>query len=360
MTLAALSWALVVATYKRDNILLRCIRQAIEQSRPPTEIIIVDGSPDWEKTRDRVMAELATTCPEIRWIYVPAKRPSSTEQRNQGIRLARADILFVIDDDSLLYSDCAEQILRIYEADESHAVAGVNAMHVPQAPDQPFEARDDYISERGSTKRYGLLARLIRFLLRADDIFVPYDAEFPCHPIPAAIRGLRIGTRPLMAGWGMTFRRAVCLNEPFEETLSRYAAGEDSDMGYRASRHGLLLTALEARLCHVGAEGGRLPPYIVALLGNLNPLVLHRLYSTNLKRSRRRLVRLMARRFFILLCKDLASRKMSLPNARGLMAAWGQLDYVFSRSEAHLRAWYPEFQKRLIEKSVSRPHAADF
>jgi GT2 family glycosyltransferase len=348
--LKPLSWALVVATYRRAHILPRCILLAVEQTRPPAEVIVVDASPDWEKTRDKILTEIAASRPEIRWVYVQAERPSSTAQRNQGTRLAGADLLFLIDDDSLMYPDCAEQILRIYEADEGRAVAGVNAMHVPQAPDEPGAPPGGPLSEHGTTKQYGLLARLVRWLLRADDLFVPYDADFPSHAIPPGVQRLPIGTRPLMAGWGMTFRRDICLKEPFDEILSRYAAGEDSDMGYRASRHGLLLTALEARLCHIGATGGRLPPYVVALLGNLNPLVMHRLYSTDLKRSRRRSRRLLARRFLILLCKDLAKGKISLPNARGIMGAWRWLGYVFSRSEVELRAWYPGFQKQLIER----------
>jgi GT2 family glycosyltransferase len=232
-------------------------------------------------------------------------------------------------------------------------VAGVNAMHVPQPPDQPSDTPGGPVSEHGTTKHYGVLARLIRWLLRADDLFVPYDADFPRHPIPPAVQRLPIGTRPLMVGWGMTFRRDISLKEPFDEILSRYAAGEDSDMGYRASRHGLLLTALEARLCHIGASGGRLPAYVVALLGNLNPLVMHRLYSTDLKRSRRRSRHLLARRFLILFCKDLARRQFAVPNARGILGAWRRLGYVFSRSEAELRAWYPTFQKQLIERCTA-------
>ncbi len=345
-----LSWALVVATYQRAHILPRCLRLAAEQTRPPAEIIVVDASPDWEKTRDLVLTELATAHPAIRWLYVQAERPSSTAQRNQGTRLAHADVLFLIDDDSLMYPDCAEQILRVYEADVGQAVAGVNAMHVPQPPDQPSAAPKGRLSEHGTTKQYGLVARLVRWLLRADDLFVPYDADFPQHTLPPAVAQLSIGTRPLMAGWGMTFRRNICLKEPFDEILSRYAAGEDSDMGYRASRHGLLLTALEAHLCHIGATGGRLPPYVVALLGNLNPLVMHRLYSTDLQRSRRRSRGLLARRFLILLCKDLAKGRLSLPNARGILGAWRWLGPVFSQSEAELRAWYPTFQKQLIER----------
>jgi GT2 family glycosyltransferase len=288
----------------------------------------------------------------MRWTYVPAERRSLTAQRNQGIRLATQETLFLIDDDSLMYPDCAEQILRIYEADEHQAVAGVNAVHVPAPPDGADDAPAQGPSEYGTTKQYSPLARLVRGALRADDLFVPYDADFPQHAIPDAVQKLRIGTRPLMAGWGMTFRRAICLKEPFEEILSFYAAGEDSDMGYRASRHGLLLTALDAKLCHVGSTGGRLSPFVVAALGNLTPLVLHRIYSTDLNRSRKRSRGLLWRRSLILLAKDLSKRKWSLPNARGIWFARRWLEHVFSQSEPELRAWYPEFQKKLIEKDT--------
>lgn len=353
-----LSWALVIATYRREHILPRCLRLAVQQTRPPAEIIVVDSSPDWEKTRDAVRAELAAVHPAIRWTYVAAEKRSSASQRNQGARLATADVLFLIDDDSLMYPDCAEQILRIYEADLGGAVAGVNAVHVPAPPDEPADPLAQNPSEHGTTKQYGLVARLVRGLLRADDVFVPYDADFPHRPLPAEVAKLPIGTRPLMVGWGMTFRRDICRREPFEEILSYYAAGEDSDMGYRASRHGLLLTALEGRLCHLGAGGGRLHPFVVAALGNLNPLVLHRLYTTDLARSRRRSRGLLWRRFWILLAKDLSRLRLSLPNARGILFAWRHLGVIFRKTEAELRAWYPDFQKRLLAAYSPPPAAA--
>ena len=46
----SLTWALVIATYKRENILLRCLQLAAIQTRLPKEIIVVDASPDYEKT----------------------------------------------------------------------------------------------------------------------------------------------------------------------------------------------------------------------------------------------------------------------------------------------------------------------
>ncbi len=347
------TWALVIATYRREHILPRCLRLAVQQTRPPSELIVVDASPGWEKTRDEVLLALAATPSQARLTYVAADKRSSASQRNQGVRLARADVVFLIDDDSLMYPDCAEQILRVYEGDEHGAVAGVNAMHVPAPPDQPDDAPARDPSEHGTTRQYGPLARLARRLLRADDVFVPYDADFPRHPIPEAVGKLAVGTRPLMVGWGMTFRRDVCLKEPFEDILTHYAAGEDSDMGYRASRHGLLLTALKANLCHLGAGGGRLGPYVVAALGNLNPLVLHRLYSTDLARSRRRSRDLLLRRALILMAKDLSHGRLTLPNARGALFALRWLGHIFSLQEAELRAWYPQFQKQLIDASAS-------
>src|SRR5262249_34568845 len=92
-----LTWALVIATYRREHILPRCLRLAAQQTRPPAEVIVVDASPNWEKTRDEILASVAAAHPAIRWAYVAAEQRSSAFQRNQGVRLAGADILFLID-----------------------------------------------------------------------------------------------------------------------------------------------------------------------------------------------------------------------------------------------------------------------
>ena len=72
-----LSWALVIATFKRAHILPRCLKFAALQTAPPSEIIVVDASPDWAATRAAVMSDLASQHEGIRWIYVEAERPSS-------------------------------------------------------------------------------------------------------------------------------------------------------------------------------------------------------------------------------------------------------------------------------------------
>jgi cellulose synthase/poly-beta-1,6-N-acetylglucosamine synthase-like glycosyltransferase len=121
-------------------VLSRCFALGAAQTRPPLEIIVVDASPGWENTRERVLREIASLWPGIRWHYVEAERRSSASQRNQGVRAASADVVFLLDDDSLMYPDCAAEIMRVYDADSGRSVVGVNATNVAVPPDASPEA----------------------------------------------------------------------------------------------------------------------------------------------------------------------------------------------------------------------------
>jgi len=107
------SWALVISTYNRKDVLLRCINTALTQTVPPAEVIVVDASADWEANREQVERAVAPSHPRVKFEYREARQKRLPAQRNQGIELATADVLFMIDDDSLMYPDCAEEILRV-------------------------------------------------------------------------------------------------------------------------------------------------------------------------------------------------------------------------------------------------------
>jgi len=350
MSDTGLNWAFIIPTYQREHILARCLRLAAQQTHPPAEIIVVDASPNWATTRDEIKTTVFRDHPSIHWQYVQADARSISCQRNQGLRLATSEIIFFFDDDSLMYPDCAEQIIKIYEADTKRRIAGINAVHIPVPPDQLDDLEVVRPSEHSATKQYGSLARLVRWLLDADNIFVPYDEDYPRHEMPEEVRDFKVGIVRLLAGWGMTFRRTICFREPFAEILRMYAAEEDSDMSYRASRHGPLLVAGDARLCHLGSKGGRSTPFLLAVFRNLNPVALHRLYSTDLSRSRRRERLLLTRRFLILLAKDFYRQKWSFPNARGVLLAFRLMNSIFKMSETDLNEWYPRFQKEMFKK----------
>jgi glycosyltransferase involved in cell wall biosynthesis len=350
----ALTWGLVVPTYNREDVLLRCLRLGAAQTRPPLEIIVVDSSPGWKSTQERVLREIAPLWPGIRWRYDEAERRSSASQRNQGVRAATADIVFLFDDDSLMYPDCAAEIMRVYEADSGRSVVGVNATNVPAPPDASPESQTSAPTEFTTAKNYGPLARWVRRILRADDIFIPYDRSFPAHPMPTAVAALAVDRWPMGAGWGMSFRREICLAEPFEEILINYAAGEDSDMSYRATRRGVYVGARHGKLCHLGSPTGRVPTFIWAVSNMLNPVALHGLYSTDRGRSRMLHRRMLSRRVLISAAKDVYYRRWTMPTTRAALLSLSKVGTVFRKSEHELRTWYPQFQAALYKRAQNR------
>src|SRR5438105_545340 len=72
-----LTWALVIATYQRPDMLLRCLRLAVQQTRPPRELVIIDASPNWKDVRDQARTVAARSSTHCVCIYEPAIKRSS-------------------------------------------------------------------------------------------------------------------------------------------------------------------------------------------------------------------------------------------------------------------------------------------
>jgi hypothetical protein len=152
----------------------------------------------------------------------------------------------------------------------------------------------------------------------------------------------------------MTFRREISLAEPFEEILINYAAGEDTDMSYRASRRGVYVGARHGRLCHLGSGSGKVPTFVWAACNMLNPVVLNALYSSDRRRSRILHRRMLARRVLISVAKDVYYRRWTMPTARGALLALSMVGTVFRKSEQELRTWYSQFQAALYKRAGDR------
>lgn len=343
-----LTWSLVVPTYMRAHILPRCVTQALLQSRLPKEIIIIDASPDWESTKAIIQALTATT--NVALIYEQAHTPSTTAQRNQGIRTASADVLFLIDDDSLMYDDCAEEIMKVYEADTDACILGASALQDNVPPDTHTATTEQHTSFTivSPPKETGL-RRLFKKLLNTQSTqFLPYDGNFPSHPIPEHLRHLNIGVIPFMTGSSMTFRRSVFESEQFNELFMRYAAGEDQDLSYRVSRKGLIINVLNARLCHLEVSGGRIPQFKVGVLSALNPAVLQQIHSPNRKQTNAQWKKILWRLLMINILKELSAREFSFQRTRAILFSLKILPEIHSRSGNELTQWYNSFQTTFL------------
>ncbi|HYT88092.1 MAG TPA: glycosyltransferase [Gemmataceae bacterium] len=353
-TVQPLRWALIVVTYNRGPALHRCVGYALGQTRPPQEIIIVDASTNWQEIRDSLFAQFARTHPEIRWEYQPARIRGITHQRNQAIELATSEIFFLIDDDSFMYPDCAEEIMRVYEADPAGAVAGVGAMLSETPPgdaEKPAAAAVPAPPSRPSLKQ-----RLTDFMERrvdADATLLPYDEAYPEHPLPPAVAALDVAVTRYLQGMRMTYRREVIQRERFNEMLWRYASTEDLDASYRASRHGALLNAFRARLYHALDPSGRLTRYVCSVLGLINMAALYRLHGRRPRALLRAFGARIALRVGANTLRDLARRRFTLPYARADLFALTQLGHISRMDEDALRRWLPAFQNDLIERNPS-------
>ena len=347
---APLTWSLVIATYNRAFILPKCLKLAISQSRPPKEIVVVDASEDWEATKGTLEDLFADAFRDIPLIYQKAKKASLTIQRNQGVDAASSDVVFLIDDDSLLYPGAAEEVMKVYEADTEKKILGASPVHESLPP--PDSDVDDLsnvpLHVSGSPKQTRL-RRLMKALLNTDGLdFLPYHDDFPKQIVPESLKDLHIAPIKYMTGSSMTFRKDIFEKERFCEVLLRYAAGEDQDFSYRVSTHGLIVNVIDAKLCHLEISGGRMSRYTVSIIQSLNPAVLQQLYSPQKHLMSKRWKRILWRRLLISCIKQVADRKWDFDEPRGIFFAIRTLGTIQNKPVDELVDWYQDFQLKLF------------
>lgn len=356
-----LTWAPCIATLNRHDVLMVALTHVLRQTRPPSEIIIVDASDNWTEGRDLAMARLSEH-PNIRLDYLTSPVRSSATQRNLAISRATADIVFMIDDDSFLHDDCAEALMTIYDADTNNEVAGVSAQHVQTNPAAQLKTAGKEIVQKESGRH--LMAKLSSTVLKTalgrwinreilfqspEVLFLRYDEPRP-KIVPTSATDLNVTAVALMPGSGMSFRRTTALEEPFDTTLRFYAAFEDLDVAYRAARHGALLRANTARLHHFEAAAGRIKRQKVITFQLLNMAVFIKRNAERPDEFRGRYRLMLLRRLLSEFLKDGLSRRWQFPQLKGVLTAKKHWHEVWKRDIDEIDQWYPEFQKRILDE----------
>lgn len=353
-TAGHLTWALCVSTYNRIDVLEVCVRHALQQTRMPHEIVIVDASADLDGNSRRITAMAQAAGVPIRYLAAPKKALPS--QRNHGIAAATADILFLIDDDAFLSPDCAETIMRIYEADRDGKIAAISASDGPMPGDtgRIGEAKVG-ASRTAFTTRLLANSRIVRFLwtellmMSADRIFIPYDGCWH-RPDEATVAAHFPGVAPLSTifGYRMTVRRSVALAEPFDADLLAYASAEDLDATYRFSRHGWNVIAPGAMIYHHEAVAERLKRQQSTMLSVLNIAFLLRKNSRQPARDTIRLYIVVLRRGLAELLKDSLTRRWRFPQFLGVVKAGFISLSMLRHDRKTLPAFYDGIQRRVL------------
>ena len=242
----SLPWSLAVATLNREDILLRSLRANVHQTRPPSQVIVVDSSENWQRTRDRVMAEVAPEGPDVESICLGSDVRSSFHQRNLGFARCKGDVV-ILDDDSFMYRDCAEHVMRVYEADDKEAIGGVSTTLADRLEDEPAPRGGP---PRSPSRRVGgLLMQLAQRMWWQDRLFIPYDGRFYLRDV----EGLAADVIPRPPVSGMPHdvpHERGSRSGRLRGDVIRTAYGEDIDLSYRVSRDRALVLAEKATLRH--------------------------------------------------------------------------------------------------------------
>jgi len=130
--------SVVIATYERRELLLRCVDALLAQTLPAPrfEIVIVDDGSS-RATREHVMAALSARrrlrrAPTLRFLWLPANRGPAAA-RNHGILAARGAVIAFTDDDTLPRPDWLVAGLAAIRHG-ADAVAGAVEVPLPAVP----------------------------------------------------------------------------------------------------------------------------------------------------------------------------------------------------------------------------------
>lgn len=104
--------SVIVATYKRDEILLRALSSLATQTYKNFEIILVDDNAnnDWNSRVSEVVEKFKSECPEIALKYIVNKtNQGSAKTRNIGIDASAGEFITFLDDDDIYLPENIEK-----------------------------------------------------------------------------------------------------------------------------------------------------------------------------------------------------------------------------------------------------------
>jgi GT2 family glycosyltransferase len=112
-----MNFSVVIPTFNREKELVECINSVLNQTRLPSEIIIIDDGDLKlsliEEFKEKILSK------GINFLYYKKdhtkERKGLSESKNIGLSLAKNEIVFFLDDDLELRENFFEEIIKIWE-----------------------------------------------------------------------------------------------------------------------------------------------------------------------------------------------------------------------------------------------------
>lgn len=259
----------VIATRNRVEALRLSLPLILAQSRLPEKLIIIDSSDDPAVVAQAV-AE-ATRGAAIPVILEHGPKGISY-QRNRGLALASADVVFFPDDDSLCHPGTTAAMMAVYDRDTGGRIAGVVAADAPEPPPGALAAAAYDLS--AAHKREARVVTLRYRLERAFTDLNPFKflgtALQKSPTVPDFLAGMDCAVVEYLTGYRMSFRTEYIRAARFEENFSGYSLYEDAEASFGVARFGILIGAREGRIYHHRYPGGRPDRFAFAAMAVLN------------------------------------------------------------------------------------------
>lgn len=227
--------SVIIPTKNRADDLEIVIETLLQQTRLPTELIIVD--------QNAIRSYQKPIPIPLRYIHNPELSGAATA-RNAGMDIAKGDVLLFLDDDVILDKDFIEQIVAAFQPGITGVSGIITNYKKPALTWRLWE---------------GLFVR-VPFLDDRQRIYWKAEKLINAEPI-------RIEK---MTGALMSFRAEAVRALRFDPSLTGGSPGEDIDLCASLPEGSVLVMAPRARLVHKRSSAGREPIYWLALHAQVN------------------------------------------------------------------------------------------
>ena len=227
----------VVATKDRPDELRRLLKSLEIQTRPPDEVIVVDGGA-------APVREVVERCRGLQVRYLRSLPPSATRQRNTGIQAVHPDhdLIGILDDDCVLAREACEEMRRFWET-ASADVGGASFNLVNFLPVFASGLKHLWLAER-----IGLYSRMQGTVLPSgfQVMFTEFEEGTPVQWLPST---------------ASVWRQEVFQMFQFDEWYAGYSYLEDLDFSYQVGKNYKLVVVADAKYYHYPSPRGRLGGY---------------------------------------------------------------------------------------------------
>lgn len=251
-------FSLIICTYKRALPLQRLLLSIQKQETYPSEILIIDGSPDNET--ESLLTKVAFD--NLKYYKVPPEHRGLTKQRNFGISKLnnQTAIVCFLDDDTVLESEYFSEILKVFKSNID--ISGVGGVAINENKWQPIDLLKKYNSHNYYFLDGFLIEEALRNKLRN---YLGLQSNLKPGMMPEFSNGRTCGYPlndknyevDLLVGMSMSFRVNVIQSIQFSTYFEGYGLYEDADFSIRALQYGKNIICTKAQLAHYHNPSGR-------------------------------------------------------------------------------------------------------